>query len=190
MSARQVLLICGSARKASHTAALTENVAAVLEKMGAQAIIWNLGDRPLPTADPNFHDDPSKHPDHSVKWLVSLATDAHGFVFASPIYHNSYSGVLKNAIDHLTIRQFLYKPVGLLSHGANRSTQAVDHLRIVVRGLLGIATPTHICTQNQDYCEALSGKYELSSEDIMIRIKRFSAEFLAFAEIAETLRKA
>ncbi len=70
---------------------------------------------------------------------------------SSPVYHNSYSGVLKNTLDHLDIPHFRNKAVGLVSHGGDGSTQPVDHLRVVVRGLNGIATPTNVCTRKDDY---------------------------------------
>ncbi|WP_246257458.1 NADPH-dependent FMN reductase [Bartonella gabonensis] len=37
---------------------------------------------------------------------------------ASPLYQGSYSGVFKNALDHLTYNAFLNKPVGLIFHGS------------------------------------------------------------------------
>jgi len=90
--------------------------------------------------------------------------------------------VLKNAVDHLTIAHFRYKPVGLVSHGGNRSTQAVDHLRIVVRGLLGVAIPTQVCTAQKDYRQDGELSYQLESEEISRRIERFASELMVFAD--------
>jgi NAD(P)H-dependent FMN reductase len=84
-------------------------------------------------------------------------------------------------LDHLTIRCFHLKPVGLVSHGGNRNTQAVDHLRIVVRGLLGVAIPTQVCTADKDYDEAAQD-YSISNSAIAQRIDRFVGELLMFAQ--------
>jgi FMN reductase len=59
--------------------------------------------------------------------------------------------VLKNALDHLAIRQMSYKPVLLVGHGGSRSTQAVDTLRTIVRGFLAIPCPTAVCTAGSDF---------------------------------------
>lgn len=176
----QVLLISGSIRRPSYTRTLTTAVGEALAECGSAIVHWDLRDSPLPIADPAFHDDPMEHTDERVRSLAAHAASSDALVLSSPIYHNSYSGVIKNALDHLTIAQFYHKPVGLISHGGDRSPQAVDHLRIVVRGLLGIASPTHVCTGKQDYREVCEG-YELVSEEILQRIKRFAAELVSLA---------
>jgi azobenzene reductase len=178
----RILLISGSIRQPSYTAALAQHVEEELRLGGAETRLWDLRREPLPIADPAYHQDPSQHPDNRVRSFVQEAVLSHAFVLASPIYHNSYSGVLKNALDHLTIAHFTYKPVGLISHGGNRSPQAVDHLRIVVRGLLGVATPTQVCTAAEDYRETEPGIWAVSSPAILTRAERFSTELIAFAE--------
>jgi azobenzene reductase len=185
----QILLIGGSTRNPSYTRTLTEEVERRLAPSGAVTTHWDLRDRPLPIADPDFHADPSRHPDERVRSLVALAGSCDAFVLASPVYHNSYSGVLKNALDHLAIAQFQYKPVGLISHGGNRSTQPVDHLRIVVRGLLGVATPSQVCTAKQDYRDLGTEGYALESPEILVRIERFTRELIAFAYQLRSLRR-
>ena len=105
---------------------------------------------------------------------------AQGFVLLSPIYHNSYSAILKNAIDHLAIRQFAGKAVALGSHGGNRSSQAVDHLRIVARGLNAIAIPAQVSTDDTDYTNCETG-YTLSSVPILQRIERVADELIRLA---------
>ena len=178
----QILLISGSTRHPSHTCTLTERVEEALAKHKAATIHWNLPMMPLPIADPAFHLDPAHHTDETVHTFVAHAASCDAFVLSSPVYHNSYSGVLKNALDHFAIAQFYYKPVGLMSHDENGSTQAVDHLRTVVRGLLGIAIPTQVCTAEQDYFELGGGKgYELNSEKIVQRIERFALELMLLA---------
>lgn len=186
--APQILLISGSIRDPSYTHTLSAAVEQSLRQLAVATIHWDLRRVPLPIADPMFHSDPAQHPDPRVQTLVRLATGSDGFVLASPIYHNSYSGVLKNVLDHLTIAQFRLKPIGLLSHGSNRSTQAVDHLRIVVRGLLGVAIPSQVCTAVDDFKDNGGSGYEIVHAEILARVERFSRELLAFAEQLRPLR--
>jgi NAD(P)H-dependent FMN reductase len=135
----------------------------------------------LPIADPAFHKSASEYPHDDVVRLDALARAADAFVLSTPVYHNSYSGVLKNMLDLLNIEpHFRYKPVGLVSNGGDRSSQAVDHLRIVARGLNAVATPTHVCTHKFDFVEEGEG-YRLVDEGILQRVDRFARELLVFA---------
>ncbi len=150
---------------------------------------WDLAERPLPICDPDFHDEPSASPDHNARAFVEHAQAAHAFVLATPVYHNSYSGVLKNAIDTIAMAQTAYKPFGLIGHGGNRSTQAVDHLRIVVRGLLGVAIPTQVCTAAGDYAVDNSGSPVSVSEPVILeRIDRFVRDLIVFRGLMASAR--
>ncbi len=143
----------------------------------------------LPFADPAYHRDPIQNPDVNVQRLVQQATEADAIVFLAPIYHNSYTGRLKNALDHLAIKQFTGKAVGLASHGGNRTTQAVDHLRIVARGLNAIAIPTQVCTQDSDYTES-DQNFVLSDSSMLERVERFAEELVRLGAALKSVRVA
>jgi NAD(P)H-dependent FMN reductase len=187
MSAR-ILVLSGSSGERSRTRSLVEAVEKALIDRNATTTHWDLRNAELPFADARFHDDPGRHPDATVREFSAAAREAHAFVLASPIYHNSFSGLLKNALDHLTIAHFQYKPVALISHGGNRSTQACDQLRVVVRGLGGVAIPTQVCTANVDYRETPEG-YVLECEDILARVARLTTELAVFATALSPLRR-
>ena len=182
-----VLILIGSRRKPSFTRVLAQEVSIAVARCGAVPRIWDPLVVSLPIADPEYHDAPERNPDPDVRALVDDAQAADGFLFASPIYHNGYSGVLKNALDHLAIAQFRYKPVALVSHGGNRATHAVDQLRIVVRGLLGIALPTQVCSAKDDYV-ATEDQIILKASDIRTRIERLSVELVAFSSQLKQMR--
>jgi len=151
----------------------------------------DLHETPLPPLDPELRGARKIHPDAGVATLLRAAAAADGYVLVSPTYHNSYAGVLKNALDYLSIRHFRYRPVGLAAH-SGRSTQAVDHLRQVVRGVLGVSIPTQVCTRESDYAAEPgdSGFYDIVDTDILERIERFAKELLLFAEHMRGLRAA
>jgi NAD(P)H-dependent FMN reductase len=178
----RVLIIGGSLAQPSHTSALARAIDAPLTARGAAVERWDLAERSLPIADPAYHARPESHPSPIVRELVRLADAADALVLASPIYHNSYSGLLKNALDLLAIPQFEGKPVGLASHGGRLPlTHAVDHLRQVVRGLLAVAIPTQVVTAAQDYVHSGS-RYELVNQQILERVDRLAGELIWFAE--------
>jgi NAD(P)H-dependent FMN reductase len=165
-----VLILCGSIRD-GFTGALTRYAAEAAADAGHRAVVWDLGKDPLPIADPAYHRDPAANPDPQVQRLVAAARQADAFLLATPVYHNSYSGVLKNALDSLSMTEFTGKPVGLLAHGPKlTAVQACDHLRIVVRGLYGLCVPEQAVTTPGDYRAQEGGAPRLGSEAMRLRV--------------------
>ncbi len=187
----EIVVLAGSPRRRSYTRSLARHLCGTLRHGGAQVALIDLYETPLPPLDPDLRGGDRVHPDAGVATLLRLAGTADAYVLASPTYHNSYAGVLKNALDYLSIRHFRYRPVGLASH-SGRSTQAVDHLRQVVRGVLGVSIPTQVCTRESDYSAepGASGFYDIVDADILERSERFAQELLLFAEHMRGLRAA
>ena len=185
----QIVAIAGSPRAPSYTRGLAEAVIQALVERGARVETLDLRATPLPPMTPELRAKRGEHPDPAAARLFRLAEAADAYLLASPVYHNSYSGVLKNALDHLMLRDVRYRPVALASHGG-RSTQAVDPLRIVVRGLLGVAIPTQVCTQEADFAGAPGedGLYAVTDPDIEARIARQADQLLLFAKHLGALR--
>ncbi len=178
---QRALLLGGSLARPSHTSSLLAELEHELAIRGAAVCRWDLGQRPLPFADPAYHDRPAEHPSPVVRQLVMAAGSADALVLGSPVYHNSYSALLKNALDHLSIAEVQGRPVGLVGHaGPVMSTQALDHLRLVVRGLHGIAIPTQVATTDTHYT-AQDGQLRLSDDAARDRLSRLADELLWFA---------
>jgi len=180
-------MLVGSARRDSYTRGLARCIRAGLEARAAQVRVLDLFVTPLPPFDLDLRAKRGEHPDPTAANLFREAELADAFVLATPVYHNSYSGVLKNALDHLMLRDVRYRPVGLASH-SGRSTQAVDHLRQVVRGLLGVSIPTHVCTREDDFTAEAPGEFKVGNPDILARIDRFCDELPRFAVHMRALR--
>lgn len=172
-------MLAGSPRQPSYTNSLAAGIATAAVQRGAEVRLIDLSEWILPHADPTTRRSREEAADPNVALLFREAAMAQAFVFASPVYHNSYSALLKNALDWLGLSQVNGKAVGLASHGG-RSTQAVDHLRIVTRALLGIAIPTQICTRSADFSPepAADGRYHLVDPDMLTRRDRFVAQLL------------
>ncbi len=184
-----VVAIAGSPRAPSYTRGLAEAAIRALGARGARVATLDLRATPLPPMTPELRAKRLEHPDPATARLFRLAEAADAYLLASPIYHNSYSGVLKNALDYLTLRDLRDRPVALASHGG-RSTQAVDHLRVAVRGLLGVAIPAQICTAESDFSPepGEDGLYAVINDDIQARIARQADELLLFAKHLGALR--
>ncbi|WP_246469333.1 NADPH-dependent FMN reductase [Cohnella nanjingensis] len=80
-----------------------------------------LYDEPIPPIMGNY-----KH-EHTRIWSEKIKS-FDGFVFVTPEYNHSTSGVLKNAIDYL-YQEWNDKAAGFVSYGSAGGTRAVEHLR-------------------------------------------------------------
>jgi NAD(P)H-dependent FMN reductase len=181
----RILLLCGSLADPSHTLTTLLLVQERLDELGAATTLWNVRDRPLPIADVRYQGRELENPAPLAHELTRLAAAADGYVLGSPVYHNSYSGALKNALDTLGPTQFKHKPVAFVSNGGGmRSVQPLDHLRIVIRALAAIGTPTHVATTGTDFAPDpdAPGGYRLIAEDAIARAAALAEELLWFAE--------
>ncbi|WP_186319050.1 NADPH-dependent FMN reductase [Streptomyces sp. SAJ15] len=159
-----VLLLGGSPSPRSHTAAVIGAAAGVLTELGAEPLVWDLAARPLPIVDASCHGRPELYADPLARQLSPMAARADAFVLASPTYHGSYSGALKNALDHLDGHEMAGKPVGLLAHGENlTAVQVCDALRTVVRALKGVAVPEQLVTVPGDFERTGDGRRLLAA---------------------------
>lgn len=184
----KVLVLSGSIGKKSCTRTLLLYMQKRLQARGVETIWWDLGEKSLPIAVPEYHKNQENHPDPNVREFVRTVKEADGFILGSPLYHDSFSGVLKNALDSLPNSAFSYKPVGLVSHSSNiRSCVApCNHLRPIVRSLAGYATQQQIGTTDKDYKEE---KDRLVLHDLQIKVRADSLidELLALTSIVPNL---
>ncbi len=187
MAALRILSIVGSPRPTSRVRVGLEALRAALAELGVENPVWNLGQTPLPFMDPDTRGQPEPR-DPNLARFLALARASDGYVLGSPIYHNSYSGWLKNAIDHLSSRDLAGKAFGLASHGGHRSQQAVDHLRIIVRSVQGVAIPTNLCTDEEDFTQDEEGELHLTALPIIERVRRLAEELAEFTALLRARR--
>lgn len=148
-----ILLLIGSGDTDSHSLHLGQTIKEVLEQKGATTELINLAESGLPMYNRAVERDDSY--DDITRDFLAKSEAADAYVWVTPIYHNSFSGILKNALDWQHSK-FPNKIVGLASHGGHRSPQAVDHLMHIVRAQHGIAARTRVCTEDGDYNESLA----------------------------------
>ncbi len=171
------LLICGSTAKRSCTRELLLALGRELES-SFDVSLWDLRDAPLAFADPAFHHRPAEVPSEQARAFVHAVKAAEVVALGSPLYHGSYSGVLKNALDHLGRDAFRGKHVALLSHGSNirKCAMPAEHLLTVVRTLHGSVVQTVVASGKSDFHFDEDGRPMLVSVEIAERIKRQAAE--------------
>ena len=98
-----------------------------------QVELVDLADFALPFFDeaisPRYN--PNRQPAASVqKWLDKVA-EADAYIYVTPEYNHSTSGVLKNAIDFL-VSEMNQKPAAVVSHGGVGGARAATHLKEIL----------------------------------------------------------
>ena len=86
-----------------------------------------LLDEPVPPSQGKY----SK--EHTKKWAEVIG-QYDGYVFVTPEYNHSTSGVLKNAIDYLNA-EWADKACAFVSYGSMGGARAVEHLRLIMSEL-------------------------------------------------------
>jgi azobenzene reductase len=179
----KILLLCGSIAQKSHTHALLVYLEELFKERNFETNFWDLKMKPLPIAIPEFHKDPTIHPDKAVRDFVQAIEEADIIILGSPLYHGSYSGVLKNALDNLRQDPFRNKWIGLVGNASNLRADHVQfsHLRQVSNTLVGYTAQTQIGTCSEDYSETET-TYILTDDGIKERCARLVKELVARIE--------
>jgi FMN reductase len=133
-NAVSVVGICGSLRPGSYTRLALEIALQGARELGARTQLIDLRDYQLIFCDGK--EDETRYPEDVFR-LRREVGQAGGIILATPEYHGSISGVLKNALDLMGFDEFEGKMIGLVgvSGGALGAVHALNSLRTVGRVL-------------------------------------------------------
>src|ERR1700745_301464 len=114
---------------------------------------------------------------HTKDWRATIGR-FEGFVFVSPEYNHSTSGVLKNAIDYL-YAEWNNKAMGVVSYGATGGTRAAEHLRLIAGELQMADVRTNVAlsliTDFKDFTELQPGEHQVQAlETLMDQVVTWS----------------
>ena len=137
----KIVGINGSLRTESYSYQALYLAAQRVEALGAEVEILDLRQMQLPFC--NGEKEYADYPD--VKKLRDAVSNADGLILATPEYHGSVSGVLKNALDLMSFEHLSGKVTGLISVlGGQPNTNALNQLRLIVRWVHGWCIPEQI----------------------------------------------
>jgi len=151
--ALNIAVILGSTRPGRNGEAVAKWVTEqAAERTGANYELVDLADFPLPLLDEpipaSMH---SYSKEHTKVWSEKI--DAFdGYVFVTPEYNHSTSGVLKNALDYL-YTEWNNKAAAFVSYGSAGGVRAVEHLR-------GIASELQLAHVRQTVAFSLMTDFE------------------------------
>ncbi|MBZ8182951.1 NADPH-dependent FMN reductase [Oscillatoria salina] len=166
----KIVGIGGSLRPNSYSYQALKIAVQRVEALGAEVEILDLREMKLPLCDGG--DDYPDYPD--VAQLQATVKAADGLILATPEYHGSVSGVLKNALDLMSFDELSGKVTGLISVlGGQSNSNALNDLRTIMRWVHAWVIPEQI---------AVGQAWQAFSEDGKIVDEKLSQRFDKFAE--------
>ncbi|GEK80860.1 NADPH-dependent FMN reductase [Agrococcus baldri] len=157
MSARpQIGIIVGSTRPVRVGRPVADELAALVEAAGADAVMLDLAEQRLPLLDEALPPASGVRTNpHTIAWAEQIdALD--GVVFVTPDYNAGYPAALKNAIDYLKA-EWVGKPATIVSYGwaGGRSAAAQLHAVLDYIGLAMQGEGVQMPFQPTDFDEAM-----------------------------------
>ncbi len=136
----RVAALCGSLSSNSQTRKACKIALTGAEQAGATTRLIDLRDYEL--AFCNGGEDESSEPDDADRLRKDVGA-AQGLILGTPLYHGSFSGVLKNAIDLMGFDEFEGKMIGLIgvAGGSIGVSNALAGLRTIGRTLHAWVVP-------------------------------------------------
>ncbi len=129
MSDLKIAVILGSTRPGRRGEAVAEWV---LEQAAGRADaryeLVDLKDFPLPHLDEAIPPSMAQYANEHTKAWADKVASYDGYIFVTPEYNHSTSGVLKNAIDYL-YTEWNNKAAAFVAYGSVGGARAVEHLR-------------------------------------------------------------
>lgn len=174
----KIVAIGGSLRANSYSQQALQIAAQRVEALGAAVEILDLRTLNLPFC--NGGDNYPDYPD--VVKLCETVKAADGLLLATPEYHGSVSGVLKNALDLMGFEELSGKVAGLISVlGGQSNSNALNDLRVILRWVHSWVIPEQV---------AIGQAWKAFSPDGRLLDENLSQRFDSFAQsLVESTRK-
>ncbi|MDG5820710.1 NAD(P)H-dependent oxidoreductase [Natronococcus sp. A-GB7] len=171
----RVVAIAGSLREESYTRPALQHALDAAAAAGASTELIDLRELEIPLFDAD-DDEAGDTPE-----LARRVREADAILLGTPMYHGSYSSVLKTALDYCGFDEFENKTVGLLAvSGGSFPIGALDHLRVVCRALDAWVLPHQAAVPNAH--RRFEGR-ELVDDDIRQRVETLGTRAVQFANI-------
>jgi NAD(P)H-dependent FMN reductase len=168
-------ILLGTVREGRQSHRAAYYVEKALKARGFETDLIDLAKFPLPIFGTGQGANPH------VENISLRLLNADAMILVTPEYHGSFSGVLKNALDHFW-NEFQKKPIGVVAASSGRmgGINAFNQLQHVILALGAFPMPSRLLFP--DIGHAFSGSFEPHDEQIVKRTNKFLDEFLWFAE--------
>ena len=170
----KVLGVGSSMRKGSYS---TETLRIALEKAsqnGAETKLLSLYDNPLP-----FYHERSRGNNFNIDLATEMVKGSEAIILATPDYHGSMSGSLKNFLDHFW-SDFAGKTFGYICASHEKGLTVMDHMRTAIRQCYGWSLPYGISINStQDF----NSNREITNSRLLMRLNSFSRDLVIYGSL-------
>ena len=179
-----VLGVAGSMREQSYSTRALKIVLEEVKKYDSESYVLELRKIHLPLFDPsgNTPDESSSSTNSNNNGLERITTTlkwADAFVLASPDYHGSMSGGLKNFLDYFW-EDFAGKTFGYIVASHEKGLTVADQMRTAIRQCYGWSMPYNI---------SINGEKDFDSKGILVnstlakRIKMLARDLVIYGTL-------
>lgn len=174
-----ILGVAGSTRPSSYSLQALKMALANVKRYGAQVRMVELGKTVLPLYDPN------RESSKEVEYAAEAVSWANAFILASPDYHGSMSGAIKNFLDYF-YEEFAGKLFGYIVASHEKGLTVMDQMRTAVRQCYGWSMPYGVSINGeQDFGEnneianaKLTKRLQMMSRDLIVYGKLIPGQFM------------
>jgi FMN reductase len=161
-----ILGVAGSMRRGSYSTQALKIALEHARKHGAEVRLLEIDRMPLY--------DPNAEVSKEVEQAAEAVAWADAFILASPDYHGSMSGALKNFLDHF-YEEFAGKLFGYIVASHEKGLTVMEQMRTAVRQCYGWSMPYGVSINGpQDFTGGeivnarLSKRLEMMSRDLVV----------------------
>ena len=170
----KILGVQGSLRSVSYCASALETILnQAQERYGAEVRVLDLRRHPLPIFLP---DDTSARNDAMVQSAREHVSWADCFVLATPDYHGSMSGAMKNFLDHFWT-EYAGKLFAYVCASHEKGLTAMDQMRTVVRQCYGWSLPYGVAIDSDADFDA---QMKLTNERVRRRLHMLARDVTVY----------
>ncbi|MGI9566839.1 MAG: NADPH-dependent FMN reductase [Nitrosopumilus sp.] len=176
----KILGVASSMRESSYSTRVLKLALEKAEKRDAETKLLNLRELQLPMYHPEQNSSPELDKvTEYVKW-------ADAFVLASPDYHGSMSGVMKNFLDFFW-SDFAGKTFGYICASHEKGLTVMDQMRTAVRQCYGWSMPYGVSVNSdQDFDK----QGNITNKNILSRIETIARDLAVYGNlIADQYKK-
>ena len=171
----KLLGIGSSLRKNSSSTKILRMFLEKSQKYGANAELIELHKINLPTFNPNK---PREISDDITK-LNNQMRNADGFILATPDYHGSMSGGMKNFLDYYWY-ELSGKIFGYIVSSHEKGLTVMDHMRTAIRQCYGWSLPYGLSIHSE---EDFDQYHNINNPRLQLRIENMSRDIVTYGKL-------
>jgi NAD(P)H-dependent FMN reductase len=185
-----IAVILGSTRPGRRGEQVANWVLDAANKRGdADFELIDLADYPLPHLDEPLPPSMGQYRNQHTQEWAAVITRFDGFIFVTPEYNHSTSGVLKNAIDYL-YAEWNNKAMGVVSYGVVGGARAAEHLRLIAGELQMADVRTNVAlsmfTDFRNFTDLAPGEHQAQAlEALFGELLAWSAALAPLRQVAD-----